>query len=114
MVIYVKELVFIKKDDVFTNSKIIAKNAEVNHYAIRQLIDKHKSDFEEFGSLKFTHLKCENSGRGRPEKLYLLNEQQATLLLTYLKNQYHQEHNLNLHQSQDLLIYLIITLLNQH
>ena len=80
------KLVFIKKDDVFTNSKIIAENAKVQHHAIQQLINKNKCDFEEFGSLKFTHLKCENSGRGRPEKLYLLNEQQATLLLTYLKN----------------------------
>ena len=80
------KLVFIKKDNVFTNSKIIAENAKVQHHAIQQLINKNKCDFEEFGSLKFTHLKCENSGRGRPEKLYLLNEQQATLLLTYLKN----------------------------
>lgn len=80
------KLVFIKKDDAFTDSKIIAENAKVQHHAIQQLINKNKCDFEEFGRLQFTHLKCVNSGKGRPEKIYLLNEQQATLLLTYLKN----------------------------
>ena len=49
------KLVFIKKDDVFTNSKIIAENAKVQHHAIQQLINKNKCDFEEFGSLKFTY-----------------------------------------------------------
>lgn len=80
------KLVFIKKDEVFTNSKLIAENAEVQHHAIQQLINKNKCDFEEFGRLQFTHFKSVNSGKGRPEKIYLLNEQQATLLLTYLKN----------------------------
>ncbi len=79
------KLVFIKKDNAFTDSKIIAKNAEVNHYAIRQLIDKHKGDFEEFGKIKVT-FQMKPSKTNQKEKLYLLNEQQATLLLTYLRN----------------------------
>ena len=35
-------------------------------------------------SVSYTHL--QGSKGGRPEKLYHLNEQQATLLITYLKN----------------------------
>lgn len=79
------KLVFIKKDNAFTDSKIIAENAKVNHYAIRQLIDKHKGDFEEFGKIKVT-FQMKPSKTNQKEKLYLLNEQQATLLLTYLRN----------------------------
>ena len=41
-------------------------------------------------SKRFPHLKCENpipkNKGGRPEKVYHLNEPQATLLITYLKN----------------------------
>lgn len=81
-----EHIAYIEKDDVFTNSKIVAECAEVKHHAVQQLLQNHKSDFEEFGKLRFTHLKCENPTGGRPEKIYLLNEQQATLLLTYLKN----------------------------
>lgn len=79
-------IVFIQKDNVFTNSKIIADELGVKHHAIQQITDKYKSDFEEFGILNFSHLKCENSKRGRPNKIYLYNEQQATLLLTRVRS----------------------------
>lgn len=79
-------IVFIQKDNVFTNSKIIADELGVKHHAIQQITDKYKSDFEEFGILNFSHSKCENSKRGRPNKIYLYNEQQATLLLTRVRS----------------------------
>ena len=81
-----KELVFIKKDDVFTNSKIIAENAKVQHHTVTKILRNYKSDFEEFGKVRFMDIISIKPEGGRPEKLYLLNEQQATLLLTYLKN----------------------------
>lgn len=81
-----KSLVVIQKDDVFTNSKIISEHAGVQHVAVQKITEKYKNDFEEFGKLKYKNFKFENSGRGRPKKIYLYNEQQATLLLTYLKN----------------------------
>lgn len=83
---YMNKLVFIKKDEVFTNSKLIAENAEVQHHTVTKIIRNYKSDFEEFGKVRFIDICSINSKGGRPEKLYLLNEQQATLLLTYLKN----------------------------
>lgn len=79
------KLVFIKKDDVFTNSKIIAENAEVQHHTVTKILRNYKSDFEEFGKIKVRYL-VQPSKTNQKEKLYLLNEQQATLLLTYLKN----------------------------
>ena len=74
-----------KQNDVFTTSKDIAEKANVKHHAIQQLIGKNECDFKEFGSLKVA-FKMRASKTNQKEKFYLLNEQQATLLLTYLKN----------------------------
>lgn len=82
------EFVFLepnKMDAVpFTTSEVIAEFAGVKHHAVRQLITKHETDFEEFGILAFEMRKI--GGRGRPETIYHLTEEQATLLMTYLKN----------------------------
>lgn len=79
-----EKLVFIKKEDVFTNSKIVAEHAGIQHHAVQKITDKYKSDFEEFGKLKYKNLKCEDSGRGRPEKIYLYNKEQTMLLISVL------------------------------
>lgn len=82
------ELVFIdpaKLDAVpFTTSEVIAEFAGVQHHAVQQLITKHEADFKEFGIIAFEMRKL--GGRGRPETICHLNEEQATLLMTYLKN----------------------------
>ena len=68
----------------YTTSEIIAAGVEVQHHAVQQLISTYRQDFEEFGIIAFEMRKT--GGRGRPEIIYHLNEQQATLLMTYLKN----------------------------
>lgn len=72
----------------FTTSEVIAEFAGVKHHAIQQLVSKHQSDFEEFGLLAFEMRAVKQAGaRGtKYEKHYRLNEEQATLLMTYLKN----------------------------
>ena len=71
----------------FTTSEVIAECAEVKHHAIQQLIQKHKSDFRSFGLIAFEMRKPPAGSKGgRPETIYHLNEQQATLLMTYLRN----------------------------
>lgn len=80
------KLVFIQKDDIFTNSKIIAENAGITHHAIQCIIDKYRKDFEYFGKLNFLISNEKNIKQGRPEKIYNLNEQQATFLIALLKN----------------------------
>lgn len=68
----------------FTTSKVIAECAGVKHHTVTRLIQKHENDFKDFGILRF---KIEEiNGRGQPAKTYCLNEEQATLLITYLKN----------------------------
>ena len=84
-----QQLVFNESDKLngvpFTTSEVIAKYAEVEHRAVRQLIRKHENDLEEFGKTTFEMSKI-TEGRGRKSKIYHLNEQQATLLITYLDN----------------------------
>ena len=79
------ELVYMDgKKEPYTTSEIIAECVEVNHHTIQELLRKHKADFENYGIIAFEMRKLD--GRGRPMKIYRLNEQQATLLITYLKN----------------------------
>lgn len=80
-----EKLVFIQRKDAFTDSKIVAEHAGIQHVAVRQITRKYQQDFEEFGKLKVKFNICP-SKTNQKEKIYLYNEQQATLLLTYLKN----------------------------
>lgn len=78
-----KQLVSIKRNKPFTNSKVIADNSGLKHSTICRIIRNYKNDFEDFGVLN-TGYEFKNNNQG--DRIYLLNEQQATLLLTYSKN----------------------------
>lgn len=80
------KLVKVKGNDIFTDSKVIAIGTEYKHHSVTRKIRRYISDFEEFGAIKFMDTVTKNLHGGRPEKIYLLNEQQATLLMTYLEN----------------------------
>lgn len=70
----------------FTTSVVIAEFAGVKHHAIQQLLTKHQNDFEEFGLLAFEMRAVDRARGTKYEKQYRLTEEQATLLMTYLKN----------------------------
>lgn len=82
------DLVFLAPNtqEPFTTSDVIAEFAEVKHHAIQQMIQKHESDFKEFGKLAFEMRPLPESRTKQKAKIYYLNEEQATLLMTYLKN----------------------------
>lgn len=69
----------------FTTSKVIAEYGEISHHAVQQLIKRYESDLTEFGISAFEMRKL-TPGRGRKSKIYHLNREQATLLITYLDN----------------------------
>lgn len=77
------ELVEVRKDEIFTNSKIIAEGTSNQHHSITAIIQKYESDFNEFGKVRFEMRPLPS---GQKEKVYFLNEEQATLLMTYLRN----------------------------
>lgn len=78
------DLVYLKKDDVFTDSLVIAEGSGVTHKKLKMTIQKHKKELERFGKLSVPY-QTESSG-GRPTEYYALNEAQATFLITLLKN----------------------------
>ena len=80
------DLVYLKKNEAFTDSMVIAEGTGNQHHTITRLLRKYRKDFEEYGMLEFSDLKSINPKGGRPTKIYLLNEEQATLLVTYLDN----------------------------
>ncbi|MBD3842315.1 MAG: hypothetical protein IE909_10595, partial [Campylobacterales bacterium] len=51
-----------------------------------QTITKNLSDFEEFGEVEVSTQKVQTAGGVQKQKTFWLNEQQATLLMTYLRN----------------------------
>lgn len=72
------------KKEPYTTSEIIAECAGVQHHTVTRLLRNHKERFTAFGFYGFEIHKLD--GKGRPKKVYRLNEQQATLLITYLDN----------------------------
>lgn len=77
------ELIELRKNDIFTNSKIIADGTNNQHKNVKELIAKYQTDIEDFGTLSVSNV--ESTG-GRPEQIYYLNEEQATFVITLLRN----------------------------
>lgn len=80
------ELVYLKADEAFTDSLVIANGTNNQHSTVTKTIKRYRKDFENFGSLRFSDSVSKNPKGGRPSRVYILNEQQATLLVTYLGN----------------------------
>lgn len=68
-----------------TTTLIVAEGTGNEHESVMRLVANNSADFEEFGILRFQVGKL-TEGRGAPTKYALLNEEQATLLMTYLRN----------------------------
>ena len=81
-----EELVYLKRDEAFTDSLVIANGTGNQHATVTKTIRRYRRDFEKFGRLEFTDFVSENPKGGRPSRIYRLNEQQATLLVTFLGN----------------------------
>ena len=71
------------KKEPYTLSSIIAECTNLQHHTITKTIRKHQERFERFGKVGF---KIQAMDSGQSTKDYILNEQQATLLVTFLKN----------------------------
>lgn len=80
------ELVEVRQDEVFTNSKVVAEGTNNQHESIVAVIQKYEKDIADFGKLEFSDLKSGNPKGGRPERIYYLNEEQATFVITLLRN----------------------------
>lgn len=79
------DIIIVENKKCFIDSEGLALLADIERRSITRLITNHYKDLEEFGVMRFEITKPDKSG-GRPKTLYLLNEQQATLLTTFMKN----------------------------
>ena len=84
------ELVLIKpigsRLEPYTTADVVAEYAGIKHKTVNRLIQQHEKDLEDFGLLRFEMEAVERTRGIKYQKKYYLNEQQATLLITYLKN----------------------------
>ncbi|HIW72340.1 MAG TPA: Rha family transcriptional regulator [Candidatus Levilactobacillus faecigallinarum] len=81
------DLVFLPSQRVdaepFTTGDVIAKYAEVERDSVNRMIRNTYQRLERFGKVGF---EIRPMPSGQDAKTYLLNQQQATLLITFLKN----------------------------
>lgn len=78
------KLVSLNGNDVFTNSKVVSEGTGIRHDKLKESIRKHEVKLRKLGQLS-TSYGGESTG-GRRLEVYDLNEQQATFLITLLKN----------------------------
>ncbi len=71
------------KAEPYTTSEIIANNTNNSRVSVRRLIEKHIDRLKQFGKVEF---EMQPLPSGQKAKVYKLNEQQATLLITFLDN----------------------------
>lgn len=75
------------KEKVVTDSFIIAERAGISHKSLRDNISfKWKKDLEDFGRLRFEKATLDTAGGMQEQSYYLLNEQQAMVLFTFMRN----------------------------
>ena len=80
-------LIEIIEDEARVSHRVIAESTSNRLQSIQDLITRNISDFQEFGALEAEEKKVTNSvGAINIQKTYFLNEPQATLLMTYLRN----------------------------
>ena len=71
---------------LIVSSLTIAEGAGVEHASVLKLVRAHQSDLEEFGRVGFEIAPFETAGGTQRREVALLNEQQATLVMSYQKN----------------------------
>lgn len=71
---------------LFTTSEAIAEGAGVQHKNILQNLDNNMAHFEEFGRVTIQKEPFSTQGGLQLKRIARLNEQQATLMLTFLRN----------------------------
>lgn len=84
------DLVFIEPTKLdtepFTTSDVIAQWTGNNYRSVQRTIEKHIEALETFGRVRFEITPTQTRGGVQDKKIYYLNEPQATLLITFLKN----------------------------
>lgn len=68
------------------SSAVIAEGVGKEHKPVIRLVRDNQEDLEEFGRVRFENAPFETAGGQQSREVALLSEPQATLLLTYMRN----------------------------
>ena len=79
-------LVCIKKDEPVTTTEIISIGTNREHSSVIKLVRSNIDDLKEFGRVGFEIAPFETTGGQQTREIAILNEQQTTLLITYMRN----------------------------
>jgi phage regulator Rha-like protein len=79
-------IVCIKKEEPVTTSQIISEWTGREHASVIRLIRDNLNDLNEFGRVGFEIAPFETAGGVQKKEIAIINEQQSTLLITYMRN----------------------------
>ena len=79
-------LVFLHQTEPYTTSDIIAEYAGHSYRSVQRIIENQMERLERFGQVRFEITPVQYARGTNLKKIYCLNEEQATLLITFLKN----------------------------
>lgn len=80
------ELVIVNNGIPTTTTIAIAEGTGNEHKAVIQLVRNYLSDLEQFGRVAFEMAPFETAGGTQSREIASLNERQATLIMSYMKN----------------------------
>ncbi|MBX9900791.1 MAG: phage regulatory protein/antirepressor Ant, partial [Burkholderiaceae bacterium] len=79
-------IVTLQSGQPVATSLAIASGTENDHASVIKLVRTYQSDLEDFGRVGFEIQPFETAGGKQEREIAILNEQQSTLLLTYMRN----------------------------
>lgn len=82
----VSNLVEVSEDQPVTTSLIIAQTLGREHDSVILLVRKHEAALGEFGNVVYDRFEIGRVGAIKPLAVAILNEQQATLLISFMSN----------------------------
>lgn len=80
------DLVFTKDGQAVTTTLAIAEGTQNDHASVIKLVRTYLADLEEFGRVRFEIQPFSTAGGTQNREVADLNERQATLVLTYMRN----------------------------
>lgn len=79
-------IVSIVNGEALTTTLAISEGVGYEHKTVIQLVRQYLSDLQEFGRVAFENAAFKTNGGVQSREIALLNEDQATLLITYMRN----------------------------
>jgi phage regulator Rha-like protein len=80
------EIVLLHHNEAMTTSLAISDGVELQHKNVIELVRKHAESLAEFGGVAFETRPFDTDGGTQWRDVAFLNEQQATLLITFMRN----------------------------